>query len=62
MAIIQNDEAKEWIEAGASYQINRDTLALVKILALSNQKIEVGKMKPIADVIARLKAKHASDY
>lgn len=35
------------------------TLALLKILALGNQDVTADKVKPVADVVARLRAKRA---
>lgn len=35
-------------------------LALLKILALGNQGVAAGKVKPVADVVARLRAKRAT--
>ena len=35
-------------------------LALLKILALGNQDVAAGKVKSVADVVARLRAKRAS--
>ena len=33
-----------------------ETLALIELLALGNQEIEAGKVKPLADVASRLLA------
>ena len=41
----------------ASYDETQETLALLKILALGNREIEEGKLKPIAQVVSRLRAK-----
>jgi O-acetylhomoserine (thiol)-lyase len=38
-----------------------ETLALLKILALGQQDVEAGRVKPVADVVARLRAKRAPD-
>ncbi len=35
----------------------KETLALLKILALGNREIEAGKVKPITEVVNRLRAK-----
>src|SRR5690606_40092113 len=43
----------------ASYEETQETLALLKILALGNQDVAAGKVKPVADVAARLRAKRA---
>ncbi len=59
MVITQNGEAKAVIQDIVSYEETQETLALLKILALGNQEIQAGKVKPIADVAARLKAKHS---
>jgi hypothetical protein len=39
-----------------SYREARETLALLKILALGSQEVAAGKVKPAADVVARLRA------
>jgi hypothetical protein len=41
----------------ASFEETQETLALLKILALGNQDVAAGKVKPAADVVARLRAK-----
>lgn len=37
-----------------------EALALLDILALGRQEIEAGKVTPLADVVARLRAKQAA--
>ena len=59
MVITQNGEAKAVIQDVASFEQTQETLALLKILALGNQQIEAGKVKPVADVVERLRAKRA---
>jgi PHD/YefM family antitoxin component YafN of YafNO toxin-antitoxin module len=61
MVITQNGEAKAVIQDVASYEQTQETLALLKILALGSQEIEAGKVKPVADVVARLRAKRAAE-
>ena len=41
----------------ASYESTQETLALLKILALRNREIEEGKVKPIAEVARRFRAR-----
>jgi prevent-host-death family protein len=60
MLITQNGEAKAVLQDVASYEETQEVLALLKILALGNQDVASGKLKPAADVIARLRAKGAS--
>ena len=55
--ITQNGEAKAVLQDLASYEETQDTLALLKVLALGNQQVAAGKVKPVADVVARLRAK-----
>lgn len=57
LVITQNGEAKAVIQDVASYEETQETLALLKILALGNQEIDAGKVTPLADVVARLRAK-----
>jgi prevent-host-death family protein len=58
--ITQNGEAKAVLLDAASYEETQETLALLKILALGNRDIEAGRVKPVGDVVARLKAKRAA--
>ena len=60
LVITQNGEAKAVIQDVASYEETQETLALLKILALGNREIEAGKVKPVADVVARLRAKRSA--
>lgn len=57
LVITQNGEAKAVMQDVASYDETQETLALLKILALGNRDIEEGKLKPIAQVVSRLRAK-----
>ena len=57
LVITQNGEAKAVIQDIASYDETQETLALLKILALGNREIEEGKLKPITEVVNRLRAK-----
>ena len=57
--LTENGEAKAVIQDIVSYEETQDALALLKILAIGNQEIEQGKVKPLAEVVARLKAKHS---
>jgi len=60
LVITQNGEARAVLQDVASYEETQQTLALLKILALGQQDIEAGRVKPLADVAARLRAKRAS--
>lgn len=60
MVITQNGEAKAVIQDVASYEEIQETLALLKILALGNREIDAGKVKPVADVVTRIRAKRAA--
>ena len=61
MVITQNGEARAVIQDVASYEQTQETLALLKILALGNREIEAEKVNPVAQVVARLRAKRAVD-
>lgn len=58
LVITQNGEAKAVLMDVASFEETQETLALLKILALGQQELAAGKAKPIAGVVARLRAKH----
>jgi prevent-host-death family protein len=60
LLITQNGEARAVMQDVASYEATQETLALLKILALGNREIEQGKVKPVADVVRRLRAKKNS--
>ena len=60
LVITQNGEAKAVMQDVASYEETQETLALLKVLALGNAEIEAGKTKPVADVVARLRARPAA--
>ena len=57
LLITQNGEAKAVLVDVASYEATQETLALLKVLALGQQEWTACKVKPVAEVIARLKAK-----
>lgn len=57
LVITQNGEAKAVLQDVASYEETQETLALLKILAMGNQDVTEGKLKPASDVVARLRAK-----
>lgn len=57
LVITQNGEAKAVMQDVASYDETQETLALLKILALGNREIEAGKLKPVAEVVNRLRSR-----
>lgn len=40
-------------------EVTQEILALLKVLALGNNEIEKGAVRPVADVVQRLRAKGA---
>jgi prevent-host-death family protein len=60
LVITQNGEAKAVLQDVASFEQTQETLALLKILALGQQDVEAGRTKPLAEVVARLRAKRAT--
>ena len=61
MVITQNGEAKAVIQDVASYEQTQETLALLKILALGNQQVAQGRVRPQADAAKRVRAKLATE-
>jgi prevent-host-death family protein len=57
LVITQNGEAKAVLQDVASFEETQETLALLKMVALGNLEVAAGKVKPLADVAARLRAK-----
>lgn len=60
LVITQNGEARAVLQDLASYEETQATLALLKLLALGQQDVEAGRVKPAAEVVARLRAKRAT--
>ena len=60
LLITQNGEAKAVLQDVASYEQSQETLALLKVLALGNQDLAAGRVKPVAQVLTRLRAKRAT--
>ena len=60
LVITQNGEARAVLQDLASYEQTQETLALLKVLALGQQDVEAGRVKPVAEVVARLRRKAAS--
>jgi prevent-host-death family protein len=60
LVITQNGEAKAVLQDVASYEETQATLALLKILALGTEEVAAGKVTPVADVVARLRAKRSA--
>jgi prevent-host-death family protein len=56
MVITQNGEAKAVIQDVVSYQEMQETMALLKILALSQREIDEGKSAPAAAAFKRVRA------
>ena len=59
--ITQNGEAKAILQDLESYEQDKDTMALLKILALSNRSIKKGKYRKMEDVFSDLELKIAED-
>jgi prevent-host-death family protein len=55
MVITQNGEAKAVLQDVASFEDMQETLALLKILALGTRDVEKSRLKPFAEVAARLR-------
>ena len=61
LVITQNGEARAVIQDVASFEETQEMLALLKILALGNQQVTEGRVKPVADVIKRLRERAATE-
>jgi PHD/YefM family antitoxin component YafN of YafNO toxin-antitoxin module len=55
--ITSHGEAKAVLQDGASYEEAQETLALLKVLALTNKSVEQGKSRPAAEGFARVRAR-----
>jgi prevent-host-death family protein len=54
LIITQNGEATCVIQDIKSYEDTKETMALLKILAMGRKQIEAGKFKPAREVFAKL--------
>ena len=54
LVITQNGDARAVLQDVASHEETRETLALLKILALGEREIKSGRVKPYASVVRRL--------
>jgi prevent-host-death family protein len=59
VVITQNGEAKAVLQDVASYEEAQETLALLRLLAIGNRDIEDGAVKPVVEVVRRLRGKKA---
>jgi prevent-host-death family protein len=55
LVITQNGEAKAVLQDVASYDATQETLALLKIVALGQAQIAGGKVRPVTEVVERLR-------
>jgi prevent-host-death family protein len=60
LLITQNGEAKAVLQDVVSYEQAQETLALLKVLALGNQDLAAGRVKPVTQVLTRLRTKRAA--
>jgi prevent-host-death family protein len=59
LLITQNGEAVAVLQDVASYEETQETLALLKLLAIGNREIEAGAVRPVREVVRRLREKRA---
>ncbi|MCC9597762.1 MULTISPECIES: type II toxin-antitoxin system Phd/YefM family antitoxin [unclassified Rubrivivax] len=59
LVLTENGEPKAVLQDMASYTETQETLALLAMLALGQQEVDFGKVRPAAEVVARLRAKRA---
>lgn len=56
LIITQNGEAKAVLQDVASYEETQETLALLKLLAMGQQDVLDGKVTPLDEATARVRA------
>lgn len=61
LVITQNGEARAVIQDVASFEETQEMLAQLKILALGNQLVTEGRVKPVAGVVKRLRERPATE-
>jgi len=55
MIITQNGEAKVVLMDIASWERTKETMALLKILALGMRQVDEGRVTPVSEVVERLR-------
>jgi hypothetical protein len=55
LVITWNGEAEAGLQDVASDEATQEILALLKVLALGQQQVAAGKVKPLSDVVTRFK-------
>lgn len=58
LIITQHGEAKAVIQDVTSYGETQETLALLKVLSLGRREMEEGKVRPLAEVVERIRARN----
>ena len=56
LIITQHGEAKAVLQDVASYEETQESLALLKVLALASQEVEEGRVRPLKEVVERIRA------
>lgn len=59
LVVTVDGEARAVVQDIVSYERQQETLALLKLLALSQQDVEAGRVRPAADVFAGLERRRA---
>ena len=57
LIVTQRGEAKAVLQDVGSYEETQETLALLKILALGNQEVEEGRVRPLKEVVESIRAR-----
>jgi PHD/YefM family antitoxin component YafN of YafNO toxin-antitoxin module len=60
VVITLHGEPRAFLQDEAQYGETKETLALLKVLALTNKQVEEGKVRPAAEAFARIR-KRISD-
>ena len=60
--ITQNGEARAVLQDVASYEETQDTIALLKLLALGDRQVAQGRVQPLADAVADLRAELRQEF
>lgn len=59
IAITFHGEAKAVLQDIGQYEETQETLALLKVLALTNRQVEEGRVRPAAESFARIRKRLA---
>lgn len=61
LVVTQNGESKAVIQSVEDYERTQETLAMLKLLTMSEREVQAGRVRPVADVFRDLRDELEAD-